>query len=220
MDPLLLIAVTGLLFLVTHIALPHPPLRSALVARLGANGYLGVYSLISFATFVPFVWVWWGARHQGAVLWMLRSPPITHTVELLLIIAFALIVGGVVRPAPASIATTLQHLPVEARGLTRVTRHPMMMGMGLWALAHLLVNGWLSDVLFFGIYALTALGGAWHQDWRKSSDPAYAAVVAQTSFWPNPRGLAGLDGRSWGALAGGAGLAVLLRVFHSQLFGG
>lgn len=221
MDPILLIAISGAAFLITHIALPHPPIRAALVARLGGGAYLGLYSLISFATFLPLTVGWWGARHQGPALWMLRGGPVGHAVELIVLLGFGFMVGGVVRPAPASIATSMQGLPVAARGLTRVTRHPLMTGISLWALGHLLVNGWLSDVLFFGTMLLTAILGAMHQDHRKAAaDPAYAAVVAETSFFPNPARLGALDARSWGALAVGVGVGLVLRIFHTSLFSG
>jgi uncharacterized membrane protein len=221
MDPLFNIALFGGLFLLTHLALPHPPLRAALVGRLGGGGYLGLYSLISFATLIPLTVSWWGARHQGPALWMLRGGPVGHAVELIVLLGFGFMVGGTMRPAPASIATQMQGLPVVAQGLTRVTRHPLMMGISLWALGHLLVNGWLSDVLFFGTMLLTAILGAMHQDHRKAAaDPAYAAVVAETSFFPNPLRLTSLDARSWGALAIGVGVGLVLRVFHGTLFGG
>ena len=96
-----------------------------------------------------------------------------------------------------------------------------MMGTSLWAFGHLLVNGWLTDVVFFGTMLLTALLGVWHQDHRKAAaDPAYATIVAETSFFPNPLRLGALDARSWGAVAAGVGLGLVLRVFHARLFGG
>ena len=221
MDPILVIALFAGLFLVTHLALPHPPLRAALVARLGAGAYLGLYSLISFATLIPLTVSWWGARHQGPVLWMLRGGPVGHAVELIVLLGFGFMVAGTVRPAPSSIATTMQGLPMEARGLSQITRHPLMMGVSLWAAGHLVVNGWLTDVLFFGTMLLTGILGAMHQDHRKAAaNPAYAAVVAETSFFPNPLRLGALDAQSWGALAAGVGVGLVLRVFHAPLFGG
>jgi uncharacterized membrane protein len=221
MDPIVVITLSAALFLITHLALPHPPLRAALVARLGGRGYLGLYSLISFATLIPLTVAWWGAQHQGPALWMLRGGPVGHAVELIVLLGFGFMASGVMRPAPASLATTLQGLPVRARGLTLVTRHPLMTGISLWAFGHLLVNGWLSDVLFFGTMLLTAILGAMHQDHRKAAaDPAYAAVVAETSFFPNPLRLGALDARSWGTLAVGVGVGLVLRVFHARLFGG
>lgn len=221
MDPILLIAALGAAFLITHLALPHPPIRAALVARLGAGAYLGLYSAISFATLIPLTMSWWGARHQGPALWMLRGGPVGHLVELLVLLGFGFIIGGVVRPAPASIATTMQGLPVKVRGLAHVTRHPLMMGISLWALGHMLVNGWASDLLFFGTMLLTALLGAMHQDHRKAAaSPDYAEVIAQTSFFPNPLRVGAVDGRSWAGFAVGLGVGLVLRVFHTSLFSG
>ena len=220
MDSLTLLTLFGIAFTASHLGLPHPPLRSALRARLGENGYLSLYSLISFGTLLPLLYLWWGARHQGPLLWSLRSPAMTHVAELLVVLGFALMLAGAVRPAPSSIASRMQNRPIRVQGLNRVTRHPVSMGIMLWALAHLLVNGWASDVVFFGSMLLTALLGALHQDARKSVDPAYAELRARTSVLPDPRGLLGLDWVSALALLAGAAGAVVLRVFHSQLFSG
>jgi uncharacterized membrane protein len=56
--------------------------------------------------------------------------------------------------------------PEPARGVLRITRHPVMWGVGLWAAVHLVANGDLASLLFFGGFLLTALGGAWHLDRR------------------------------------------------------
>ena len=44
------------LFVATHLLMSHP-LRAPLVARLGPKGFLAAYSAVSFACFVPMVWL-------------------------------------------------------------------------------------------------------------------------------------------------------------------
>jgi predicted DCC family thiol-disulfide oxidoreductase YuxK len=71
-----------------------------------------------------------------------------------------------------------------ARGVLRITRHPVMWGVGLWAAVHLVANGDLASLLFFGGFLLTALGGAWHLDRRLAATEGerWRCFVAVTSF--------------------------------------
>ena len=59
-------------FAVTHIVPTSPRLRPRLIGALGERGYQGVYSLVSFALFVPLVWVYIANRHAGPELWNLQ----------------------------------------------------------------------------------------------------------------------------------------------------
>ena len=221
MSPALTIFLWGLAFLATHHIPVHPPVRKALIGVLGERAYLVLYSLLSFATLLPWVSVWWKNRHAGPLLWDLRGVPgLTHIVELGVVLAFALMVGGALTPAPSS------HLyrgkAIGVRGVVAITRHPLMMGIGLWAACHALVNGWAGDLAFFGLFALSAWGGAWHQDLRKTeANPAYAEFKEKTSFfpWPTPSALAAVGARGWITMGMGAFLAVVVRMFHPFLFG-
>jgi uncharacterized membrane protein len=115
--------------------------------------------------------------------------------------------------------------PAAARGVTRITRHPMLVAFGLFGVAHLLVNGSLGDVLFFGGFPLFTWIGGRHQDARKVDEVAgYAGFVAETSILPFAAILAGrqrLVARELplGALATGVVAAVALRTYHGALFG-
>jgi uncharacterized membrane protein len=109
------------------------------------------------------------------------------------------------------------------RGVQRITRHPLFMGIVLWALMHLLVNGFASDVMFFGGFVLFGLLGSWHQDRRQKAlpDGSYAKFCEQSPFLPFTGGgiIKGL--REIGVLPIVIALlaAGLLRYFHAGLFG-
>src|SRR5262245_59232249 len=138
-------------FVGTHLAMSHPPARAALVARLGDYGFLGAYSAVSFATFGPLVALWWLHRHEGTPLWMLRGSPVAVAVSIGLALAgFFLLFGAFASPPPSSLAQRFLGKPPRVRGMTAVTRHPLFVGMSLWAVAHVLMNGWGPDVAFFG----------------------------------------------------------------------
>ena len=136
------------MFAGTHMVLSSLPARARLIDRLGEKGFVGLYSLIAFATFVPLVWVYLGNRHAGSLVWNLAAAPGVRPLSMLLaVLGIAAVVGGVLHPSPALVGIKQAW---GARGLTRITRHPLFMGIALWALSHLLLNGFVTDVVFFG----------------------------------------------------------------------
>ena len=178
------IVVLLLLFAASHMLLSSRSIRASLVARLGDRVFLALYSTVALVFFAPLVFYYFTHLHAGPLLW---SVPATGAVEFVLVIAnvvgFVLAVAGVMTPSPASVGAP----PVdEPRGAHRITRHAVFMGMGIWALAHLVTNGFASDVAFFGGIVLFVLVGSWHQDRRKlaSGDPQFERFHAATAFIP------------------------------------
>ncbi len=107
--------------------------RTQMRARLGENGYKGLYSLLSLAGFVLLIYGYGAARLEPTVLW--ASPTWTrHLAALLTLPAFVLLVAAYV---PGNLFKSRLH-------------HPMILGVKTWALAHLLANNTLADLLLFG----------------------------------------------------------------------
>ena len=101
--------------------------------RLGENAYKGLFSVVSVAGFVLIIYGFGAARLEPTVLW--TSPTWTrHLAALLTLPAFVLLVAAYV-PGNA----------IKAR-----LHHPMILGVKVWALAHLLANNTLADLLLFG----------------------------------------------------------------------
>lgn len=170
-----------LVFAASHMVLSHPPIRQALMEQMGGKAFMGVYSLISLAIFVPLVWLYLENRHQGPLLWNLVAVPgVKHFAMLLAVIGIAGVVAGYSQPAATSIVSKSQ----APYGLTRITRHPLFMALGLWGLSHCLINGFASDVAFFAGFPIFAIVGCAHQDARKRLDARFNSYFAYTSFWP------------------------------------
>ena len=135
-------------------------------------------------------------------------------------VAFVLLASSFLQPSPASMAPS----SLTPHGVLRITRHPLVMAFVVFALAHLLPNGWAGDVAFFGGFAAFALVGAAHQDARKShSGPAgYAEFARETPFLPftGRDTLRGLRELSPIAVVVGLGAAFAVRWFHASWFGG
>jgi uncharacterized membrane protein len=107
--------------------------RTALQQRIGANGYKAAYSLLSLAGLVLIVMGYGAARENPQILWI--APVWTrHLAALLTLLSFVLLAAAYV-PGNA----------IKAR-----LHHPMVLGVKVWALSHLLANGMLADVLLFG----------------------------------------------------------------------
>ncbi len=220
MKATLVILVLWILFAATHMTLSS--LRPRLVAALGQRGFLSVYSVVAFATFVPLVAVYLRNRHQGPLLWAL---PLGDAglwgIYALQAVAWTLVLGGLVVPSPASVGHVhAGWIPVQ--GLHRVTRHALFMGTGLFGALHLPVTGFASDVAFWAGLPLFAGVGCRHQDRRKlaTEDDAFRAWFAETSFVPlaSARSWRGLRGVPLWLPVAGVALATLLRWLHGPLF--
>ena len=107
--------------------------RTRARAQLGENRYKGLYSLASVLGFVLIIYGFGAARLQPTVLW--GSPIWTrHLAALLTIPAFVLVVAAY----------------VPGNGIKARLHHPMILGVKTWALAHLLANNTLAELLLFG----------------------------------------------------------------------
>lgn len=219
MSPAAQVALLWLLFAGTHLGLASRRVEPALTTRLGRNGYVGLYSLVALAIFVPLVWVYFANRHAGPWLWAVPATGLLRlTVYAGLLFAFVLVVASNLRPSPAAV------VPGETKpaGAYLLTRHPLMTGFTLIGLLHLPMNGAASDLAFFGGAAVFPLVGAWHQDRRKlaAGDPGFRAFYEATPFLlftgrETLRGLRELPPLAW-ALA--LGLGAFARWLHGSLW--
>jgi uncharacterized membrane protein len=164
-------------FLLAHFV-SSTPLRPKLVATLGEWPYRGVYSLVAFVTLGWMIWAYAGAPREA--LWTgLRELP-----RLVMPLALVLIACGYARNPTMVGADRLLKSENPARGIIRVTRHPIMWGVMLWAAAHLLARGERAAVVFFGGFLVLAALGTILMDRRKSSDPDFQRFKAVTSSVP------------------------------------
>ena len=212
-----------LAFAGSHMVLSSVPVRGAIVRRIGEGPFAGIYSLVALATFIPMVWTYWPSRHTGAMLWNLRGVPGATVVTIVLAATgFAFIAASVAQPSPTSMDA---RAILRARGITRVTRHPLLVGLALWGTAHVLVNGFLSDIVFFGGFPVFALIGATHQDARKQSQQLsrLGTFYGETSLVPfgaiiTRRTRFAVGEMPWVALGSGVLIALILYYLHPLLF--
>ena len=130
----LAIMILGLaVFIGMHVVTTQRDTRAGLIARLGEGPYKGLYSA---ASIIGVVLIGWGFGMYRAAGWVdIWYPPAwtRHVTVLLVLIASICVVAAY---SPGRIKTTL--------------KHPMLVGVKLWALAHLISNGDLGSIILFG----------------------------------------------------------------------
>ncbi len=174
-----------LVFLAMHSAQAlYPGMRQATIARIGALGWKGLYSVISLVGFWLLVQGYGEARPTSAVIW---SPPqaLMHVAALLNIVAFVFLAASGI-PGNA----------IRAR-----VGHPMTIGVKVWALAHLLANGDLVSMILFAailVWAILVFRAA------RRRQPAPGAAAATSTAATLATILIGAGAGIWFAFVGHA----------------
>jgi len=135
----LLIVGLVIFFGIHSISIVAHPLRERLVAAIGVGPFKGAYSLLSLVGFLLMLAGYSALRLEPRLLYV---PPagLQHLAALLMLPVFPLLLAA--------------YLPGRIR---RVAKHPMLVAIKFWALAHLLANGMLADVLLFGSFLVWAV---------------------------------------------------------------
>jgi uncharacterized membrane protein len=225
MDPVLRVALAFALFAISHVGLGWPPVRQALVARLGRWGFTLLFSCIAWLTVGGTVATYAAHAGEGPAGLALGAHPAARFALVVAVVLGSMLMAGTFAGyigSPYSFGGEQSH---EPRGLERVTRHPFFVGTALLGGAHALLATRLIAAVLMGGLAVFALLGAWLQD-RKllalRGEP-FAAYLAATSTVPFAAIAAGRQRLVWselpyGTLLIGLALAWLLRSVHGHLF--
>src|SRR6516225_3026609 len=206
---LLSLVIAGIAFCGSHVLLSSTRLRGALRDQLGERGFIAVYSLTSLVVFAWFVAAYATAPTIG--LWPRQRWTALVPVSVMPLAAILLVAGYSTRNPTAVGMERSARADDPAPGILSVTRHPVMWAIGLWALSHLIANGDLSSLLFFGALAALALGGTVLIDRKKqlalgSNWPRLAQITSNLPFAALLAGRTKLHWRDIGILRIAAGL--------------
>jgi uncharacterized membrane protein len=143
------------------------------------------------ASVVVLVWMamaYGAAQRGGADPTYWAATTATKWVQLAVtFVAFLLAVPGLLTPNPTSVRQEGQlEKPDAVRGVLRITRHPFLWGVALWAAGHLMVNGDLASLVFFGSLLGLAVVGTASIDAkrRRALGAKWDAFAGQTSSIP------------------------------------
>jgi uncharacterized membrane protein len=168
--------------------------RRALLLRLGSMGFKGVYSIVSLAGLYLLIVGYGQARLEPVPLWT-PPPGVGHATAALMWVSMVMLAAS----------------QIPRNGIKARLRHPMVLGVKVWALSHILANGTLHDLLLFGGFLVWAV-----LSFRAARQRDRAALEAGDITESPPTSAAATVGA---LLAGTAVWAALIMAGHLWLIG-
>lgn len=146
------------LFFSLHLIPSFPNVRTQLISRFGEKGYRGGYSLLSLIGLILIVAGYIGMEYEEVWLppyWAPQAALIVMPIVIILLVA------------------------ADQKGhIRKKLKHPMSIGVVLWALVHLLNRGDLAALLLFGCFGLFGLFSIFSAN-RRGKLPDYDAPQAK-----------------------------------------
>ncbi|MDP6567795.1 MAG: NnrU family protein [Alphaproteobacteria bacterium] len=172
----------GLSFVAIHALVSGTPLRGKLVAKLGEGPYMGLFSVASAGALFWLILAYGRAPHVelwgDVVVLKHLSIALTLPAVLLAVLAFS-----TPNPTAAGGEKALRR-EEPAIGIIKVTRHPFLVGVTIWAVAHVLANGDLASLILFGTFLVLSLIGPPQIDAKRAArDPEGWARFATVTSW-------------------------------------
>ena len=215
------LALAAAVFVASHILVSGTRLRARLAGMMGEKPFLAAFSALSLFLLWWLVQAYQGAPYVG--LWE-TGAGVRHGAMAVMLAASVLIAAGISPSSPTGV--DLGGGLKAPAGIFKVTRHPVMWGIGLWALVHMAANGDTAGVILFGALAVLAFAGALSidvkkrrllgEEWRRFADetsfiPFAALIGGRTRLGLRELGL-------WRLIAGMA-LFALLFLAHEPVIG-
>jgi uncharacterized membrane protein len=172
----------ALFFAGIHLGVAGTGLRDRLVAAMG-RGYQAAFAIASAVGLVWMVIAYNGAPYLpswGILEWW---KPVAI---VLMLPAFLLVVIGLATPNPTAMGQD-ERVDAPPVGIVRVTRHPFLTGVALWAFLHLVANGDWASFVFFGAFVVVGGAGTVSIDAKRRrtlGDARWQAFVERTSILP------------------------------------
>lgn len=159
----------ALFFVLLHLVVAGTRLRDVIVGMIGERPYLGLFSLASLGGIVWLAISYNMAMRSGSETVWDFGPGVAHLGIIVVAIAFLMAVPGLLVPNPTALmqdgAATREGV---VRGILRITRHPFLWGVALWAGFHLLANGDDASIVLFGSLLVLAVAGTFSIDAKRA----------------------------------------------------
>ena len=196
------------LFIGGHFFLSSKPVRTYLIKSLGFENFRMLYSVYALATLIYLIFAYIHAPN---------IPPF----------AFFLMVAGITTQSPTSVygEDTIDE-PKPVQGVLTITRHPMLWGISLWAISHLLAAGDATTIVLMSAFLVLSMGGMVHIDLRREEEMGsrWGPLRLTTSLIPfgailGKRNTLDWRGIGWTRLLAAVALYVLFLIIHPYIFG-
>jgi uncharacterized membrane protein len=202
-------------FLFAHVLPQIGDLRGKIIALTSRKIYIIGYSILSTALLI---WLISAALRAPKTVYYAADPFTVRIAMGLMLVAIILFVMGAMRPNSLSVSFR-RNMDKEATnpGILTLVRHPIIVAFGLWAIAHILVNGELANILLFGIMLAFSLLGMLRLNKTKpkklNADDYHKALQKESgTFAARVRRV--VDGQFWIELA--VGIIIYFAILHAH----
>jgi uncharacterized membrane protein len=218
------LTLAALFFLGLHFGVAGTSLRARCIEKMGEKVYRAAFSTLAL---LGLFWLAHAYRGAGYVETWGQLTWFKPVAALLMLLAFLFVVLGVTTPNPTAVGgEQLLARDAPAVGVLRITRHPFLWGVALWAFTHVVANGDVAALILFGSLLVLVLGGMFSIDAkrRKACGEHWAHYAAVTSLLPlqaiveKRNRLVWKEFRWWQLLLAFVLYAALMH-FHKALFG-
>jgi uncharacterized membrane protein len=220
------LVIAAVVFVGSHLGISSTGLRDELVRRLGERAYLLLYSAVALILLAWLIRAYANVEQRIDLPW---PPPLFIVLPLIVMpLALLLVIGGYTQRNPTAVMQS-RSLTIErpAPGVLAITRHPLLWGIGLWAIVHVIVSDDVASLVFFGALAFLALCGTRALDARKQrtwSAEDWQRLSAVTSNIPfaailTSRNELRLSEIGWWRIMLAGVLYILLIPLHSVVLG-
>lgn len=174
-------------FLCIHMMVSGTVIKDHIITAIGVRAYYALFSLLSIGGFFWMVGAFFDARTHELNVHFWEAPMALKILAFgVNFIGIMLLVIGILSPSPTNLRALSRMPENPISGIIRVTRHPVLVGIALLALTHMLCNGNLAAWMFFGTLFALCLLGANHIDVKRDATigPNYAIIRKHTSIIP------------------------------------
>jgi len=215
-------------FLGIHLLIAGTRLRDGITGVIGERAYLGLFSLASIAVIV---WLCMAYNTAGPTAENVRLYSLgegVHDLGIVIVgLAFFIGVQGFFIPSPTAVGQESALGKESAvQGVTRITRHPFLWGVAIWAAFHLAVNGDTASIILFGTFLVLSILGTFSIDAKRKRKfgAAWEGYAAKTSNIPFAAVLSGRGSLKLGELFGwrfliAAVLFLIVLFAHARVIG-
>jgi len=228
MQDMTVLYLAALLFMALHLLVSGTVLRRIITDIIGEKAYLAVFSLASVGAIIWLVMSYNAAvtSAENEIYWQAPAG-LLHMGSLVMLLALLLAVPGLLTPNPTAVgAEAVASRENAVQGMVRITRHPFLWGVVIWALFHLAANGDRASQAFFGTFATVAFFGTFSIDHKRARKmgAAWKGFAQRTSnlpFWGIIRGRTGFSLKEigWWRIAAAVTVWAALLFGHEWLFG-
>ena len=207
-----------------HFFLSSLAVRQAVIKAISENGFRLLYSAIAVASLA---WVITAYRAAPQVALWPDPPQLRYLPLAIMPFACIFVVAGVSTSNVTMFAgERYADVPRPVWGIVTVTRHPVLWGIALWSVAHLLANGDEASVILFSGMAVLSFGGMAHIDQRRriALGSGWGPVALTTSVVPFAAALQSRTRIDWAGIGtwrvlGGIALYLALMLTHEWAIG-